>query len=98
MNIKEFTDKSLDFTAKRVAEIIGIALILISFFLLTALLSYSPDDPNFIFQNQNKINNLLGLKGSYISDLFFQTIGLISFLIPITIFFTGINIFKTKKY
>jgi len=97
MNIKEFTDKSLDFTAKRVAEIIGIALILISFFLLTALLSYSPDDPNFIFQNQNKINNLLGLKGSYISDLFFQTIGLISFLIPITIFFTGINIFKTKK-
>ncbi len=97
MNIKEFADKSLEFTVKRLAETVGIALILISLILVTSLLSYSPDDPNFIFQNQNKINNLLGLKGSYISDLFFQTIGLISFLIPITIFFTGLNIFKTKK-
>ncbi len=97
MNIKEFTDKSLDFTIKRVVEIIGIGLILISILLLTALLSYSPADPNFIFQTNSKTNNFLGFHGSYTSDLFFQSIGLISFLIPISIFFTGLNIFKTKK-
>ena len=97
MNIKEFTDKSLDFTIKRVVEIIGIGLILISILLLTALLSYSPADPNFIFQTNSKTNNFLGFRGSYTSDLFFQSIGLISFLIPISIFFTGLNIFKTKK-
>ena len=97
MNIKEFTDKSLDFTIKRVAEIIGIGLIVISILLLTALLSYSPADPNFIFQTNSKTNNFLGFHGSYASDLFFQSIGLISFLIPISIFFTGLNIFKTKK-
>ena len=97
MNIKEFTDKSLDFTIKRVVEIIGIGLILISILLLTALLSYSPADPNFIFQTNSNTNNFLGFRGSYTSDLFFQSIGLISFLIPISIFFTGLNIFKTKK-
>ena len=37
------------------------------------------------------IKNLLGYRGSYISDLFFQSVGLISFLISFTIFFTGIN-------
>ena len=97
MNIKEITDKSLDFTVKRVSEIFGITLILLAVLLLTSLSSYSPEDPNFIFQNNLKIKNLLGFQGSYISDLFLQTVGLISFLIPISLFFTGINIFRSKK-
>jgi len=100
MNIKEITDKSLDFAVKRVSEIFGIfgiTLILLAVLLLTSLSSYSPEDPNFIFQNNLKIKNLLGFQGSYISDLFLQTVGLISFLIPISLFFTGINIFRSKK-
>ena len=38
----------------------------------------------------------MGYQGSYVSDLFFQSIGLIAFLIPITLIFTGYNIFKKK--
>ena len=97
MNIKEITDKSLDFAVKRVSEIFGITLIIVAVLLLTSLSSYSPEDPNFIFQNNSKIKNLLGFQGSYVSDLFLQTIGLISFLVPISLFFTGINIFRSKK-
>ena len=97
MNIKEITDKTLDFAIKRVSEIFGITLIIVAVLLLTSLSSYSPEDPNFIFQNNSKIKNLLGFQGSYVSDLFLQTIGLISFLIPISLFFTGINIFRSKK-
>ena len=97
MNIKEITDKSLDFAVKRVSEIFGITLIIVAVLLLTSLSSYSPEDPNFIFQNNSKIKNLLGFQGSYVSDLFLQTIGLISFLVPISLFFTGINIFKSKN-
>ncbi len=97
MNIKEITDKSLDFTVKRVSEVFGITLTIAAALLLASLLSYSPEDPNFIFQNNTKIKNLLGFQGSYISDLFLQTTGLISFLIPISLFFTGINIFRSKK-
>ena len=64
--------------------------------MLVALTSYSPDDPNFIFSENTKIKNLLGFQGSYISDLFFQSVGLISYLISFTLIFTGINIFKNK--
>ncbi len=98
MNIKDLSKKSLDFTIKRVAEIIGLFLICVSVLFFIALVSYSPEDPNFIFSNNNDIKNILGFQGSYISDLFFQSIGLISFLISFTIFFTGINLIKNKNY
>ena len=45
-----------------------------------------------------KEKNWLGFKGSYISDLFFQSIGLISFLFSFTLIFTGINIFSNKDF
>ena len=98
MNIKNLMKKSLDFTIKRVAEIIGILFILISVLLLISLLSYSSEDPNFIFTENTEIKNLLGYRGSYISDLFFQSVGLVSFLISFTIFFTGINLIKNKYF
>ena len=98
MDIKSLSKKTLDFTIKRVAEIIGIFLIIISILLFLALFSYSPEDPNFIFTENTAVKNLLGFKGSYTSDLFFQSIGLISFFISFTIFFTGINLIKNKKF
>ena len=97
MDIKKKFNKTLDFTFKRVIELFSILLILLSILLLLSFLTYSPDDPNFIFPKNVEIKNLLGFTGSYISDLFFQSIGIISFLIPITIFFTSINLFKNKK-
>ena len=98
MNIKNLMKKSLDFTIKRVAEIVGIIFILISVVLLISLLSYSSEDPNFIFTENTEIKNLLGYRGSYISDLFFQSVGLVSFLISFTIYFTGINLIKNKHF
>ena len=98
MNIKNLCIKTLDFAIKRVAEIIGIFLISISILLFISLATYSPEDPNFIFTENIEIKNILGLRGSYLSDLFFQSIGLISFLISITIFFTGINLIKNKNF
>ena len=83
MNIKDLSKKSLDFTIKRVAEIIGILFICASALLFLSLISHSPDDPNFIFTDNTEIKNILGLKGSYASDLFFQSIGLISYLVSI---------------
>ena len=97
MNIKDLSKKSLDFTIKRVTEIIGIFLIAVSILLFISLITYSPEDPNFIFTENTTINNILGFRGSYASDLFFQSIGLISFLISFTIFFTGINLIKNKN-
>ena len=96
MNIKKIANSTLQFTINRLIEIFGASISLIGVLILVALVSYSPNDPNFIFPENTEIKNLLGLRGSYISDLFFQSIGIISYLIPITLILTGLNIFKTK--
>ena len=97
MNIKKITNSITSFIINRLIEITGIILSLVGTLLLIALVSYSPTDPNFIFPENTEINNLLGFRGSYVSDLFLQSLGLISFLIPFTFIFSGINIFKKKK-
>jgi len=66
--------------------------------LLLSLASYSPEDPNFIFPDGTKIKNLLGFNGSFVSDLFFQSIGLIAYLLSFTFIITGFNIFKRKEF
>jgi S-DNA-T family DNA segregation ATPase FtsK/SpoIIIE len=66
--------------------------------LLVALTSYSPEDPNFIFPDNTEIKNYLGFYGSFSSDLFFQSIGVIAYLLSITIIITGINIFRKKEF
>ena len=96
--MKVFFNKILKFTYNRLAELVGIILIASSILLLTSLLSYSPEDPNFINSDNSEVKNYLGLRGSYISDIFFQSVGLVSLLIPFTIFFTGLKILLSKNY
>jgi len=96
MNIKKIVNTALLFTVKRLIEILGFVVLLLGVLLLISLISYSPNDPNFIFSDTIEIKNLLGFRGSFISDLFFQSIGLISYLVSITIIITGVNVFKTK--
>ena len=96
MNIKKIASTALTFTINRLIEILAVGILIIGLLLLIALIYYSPNDPNFIFPENTKIQNLLGFQGSYVSDLFFQSVGLISYLISLTLIFTGINIFKSK--
>ena len=98
MNIKKTADLLINFAIKRLAEILGLTIFIAGIMLLLALASYSPEDPNFIFPDGTKIKNLLGFNGSFISDLFFQSIGLIAYLLSFTFIITGFNIFKGKEF
>ncbi|MDB3888804.1 DNA translocase FtsK [Candidatus Pelagibacter sp.] len=98
MNIKKIANNTLQFTINRLIEILGIGVLSIGILFLIALISYSPDDPNFIFPENTEIKNLLGFQGSYIADLLLQSVGLISYLISFTFIFTGMNIFKSKDF
>ena len=98
MNIKKTANLLLNFAIRRLAETLGILVFLAGLILFISLFSYSPDDPNFIFTENTQIKNFLGFKGSFISDLFFQSLGLIAYLISFTFIFTGINIFRTKDF
>ncbi len=97
MKIKNFFDKTANFLFRRLSELFGLVLLVLSVLLLISLISYSPDDPNFIFPENAEIKNLLGSTGSYTSDLLYQSIGLISLLIPISFFFISMSVMLDKK-
>ncbi len=98
MNIKKTANLLINFILNRVAEIFGIIVFISGILLLLALFTYSPEDPNFIFPDNTEIKNILGFQGSFISDLFFQSIGLISYLFSLTLVISGINIFISKEF
>jgi len=97
MKIFKIAEKISNFIIQRFIELLGFLILTLSIFLLTSLLSYAPEDPNFIFPENTPINNLLGFRGSLIADLFFQSLGLISILICFSFFITGIHIIRRKK-
>ena len=98
MNIKKTANLLLNFAVKRIAEIFGLLIFMVGVLLLIALATYSPEDPNFIFPDNTVIKNLLGFQGSFISDLFFQSVGMVSYLISFTFILTGINIIRLKEF
>jgi len=97
MQIKKLANNALNFGINRFIEILGISIFVIGVLLLISLFSFSPDDPNFIFPENTVIKNFLGYRGSFSADLFFQSFGLISLLIPFSLMFTGINIVLNKR-
>ncbi len=97
MIIKNYINKIGDFVIRRVAELVGIFLIISSILLFISLISYSPEDPNFIFPENQIIKNFLGFRGSFVADIFFQSIGIISLLIPFSLLFTGVSITLNKR-
>ena len=97
MEIKKLAKNTLKFGINRLIESICIATVIIGLLLLGALLSFWPNDPNFIFPENKPILNILGFRGSFTSDLFFQSFGRIALLIPFSFIFTGINIFLNKN-
>ena len=98
MDIRIVAKTSLKFTINRLIEMFGIVIFIFGLLLLLSIVSYSPDDPNFIFPDNSEIKNILGFQGSYTADLLFQSIGLVSYLVPITFIFNGLVILKMKKF
>ena len=79
--------KIIDLFKKRIIEIVGLLIVTLSVFLLLSLSTYNPEDPNFIFSGNTEIHNLFGFYGSFVSDLFLQSVGIVSFLFCLTIIF-----------
>ncbi len=97
MDIKKLSNTALTFITNRLIEIFGICVLLMGVLISIALISYSPEDPNFIFSDNTIIKNVLGYHGSVTSDFIFQSIGLIGYFLPITYIFTGLSIFRKKE-
>ena len=97
MKLKKLANNTINFGVNRFIEFIGISIFIAGFFLLVSLITFSPDDPNFIFPDNVEIKNILGFYGSFTADIFFQSFGLIALLIPLSFIISGINIIINKK-
>ena len=97
MEFKKLASNTINFVLNRIIETFGLVILIVAFLLLISLISYSPDDPNFIFPENTIIKNVLGFRGSFTADLFFQSIGLVALLVPLSFFATGVNIILYKK-
>ena len=94
--------KTLNTLAKflndRIIELFGLILVILSISLFASLATYSPNDPNFLYNPEGTtINNLFGLRGSIVSDFLLQSIGLVSFLLSINILIWGFKLIKKKS-
>ena len=86
-----------NFIKKRLIEFSGILLCLFGLFLFASIITYSPDDPNFIYSSENtQIKNIGGFYGSVISDFLLQSIGLISILLATNFFYWGLKVISEK--
>ena len=71
MNLKIKNIDLKAFIFNRLIEIFAIGLFILAILLSLAVVTYTPDDPNFIFSEGKQVKNLLGINGSIISDFFF---------------------------
>ncbi len=97
MEFKKLINNTINFGVNRVIEIVAMTILIMGILLLISLIDFSPEDPNFIFPDNTEIKNILGFRGSFVADLFFQTFGLISLLIPFSLIISGLNITLNKK-
>ncbi|MDD3951491.1 MAG: DNA translocase FtsK [Desulfobacterales bacterium] len=75
-------------------EIIGIVVFFLVIFCLISLLSYSPDDPSFLYAGAGeKTHNLFGVVGAHLSGLLIGLFGLGAFWIPVLLLLICLHIF-----
>lgn len=79
------SDPLREFFLRRIAELTGVLLVLIAFFTLLALASWSSHDPSLTYASNSIVQNWLGKPGAIVADLVMQMIGLaaIGLLVPI---------------
>ena len=96
MQIKNSFEKIKDFAIKKFIEFIGFLTLVFAFLMFLSLISYDPNDPNFIYPENQEIKNFLGINGSIGADFLLQSIGLISYFLPITLIFLSITLIYQK--
>lgn len=84
------------FVRRRLAELIGAALVVLAGLIGAALVTYSPDDPSLSHATDARPANLLGYAGAASADLLLQTLGLASALIPFALLAWGWRLIRSR--
>ena len=97
MDFKKSIEKIKDFSLKRLVEFIGLIILISAILILLSLISYNPNDPNFIYPENQEINNILGINGSITADFLLQSVGIVAYCLPISLIFLSFSILFNKN-
>ena len=93
-----FLNSVTNFLKKRTIEMAGLLLILIGISLCIAFITYSPNDPSFLYEeDKTTIQNFFGIYGSITADFMLQSFGIISFFIVLTFSSWGLVLMNKKE-
>ena len=91
-------DGTINFLKRRMAELAGFLLVIVSSLFIFSLTKYSPESPSFILNSEKIVfTDYFGSLSNAISDIFLQSFGLISFFIGISVLLWGIGLIINKK-
>ena len=82
---------------KRAIEALGLCIAMAGASLILVLISYHPDDPSFNSATEQLSRNWLGRPGASIADVLMQTIGMASWVLPLTLMGWGWQIGTQKS-
>jgi len=78
-------------------EGVMIIFLAMGFYLLMALLSYSPYDLGWSSTGESdNVSNLVGSSGAWMSDVLFLRIGKLAYLIPMLLFYKAVALFRER--
>ena len=93
-----FLNSLTNFLKKRTFELLGLFLILTGIALALSFITYTPNDPSFIYGTTNiEVENFFGIYGSSVADFLLQSFGLISFLLLFNFILWGIKLIFKKE-
>ena len=84
---------NISFFKRKVLEIIGLILLIISLGIAMSIITFDMNDPSFSYLSDSTASNILGKYGAYISDLLIKLFGASSILIFLIGFVWGLKLF-----
>lgn len=76
----------------RGSETLGFGFLVLALVLAASFATYSPDDPSFFNQTSQPSGNLLGVFGSYVSDVFHWVLGFGFWSVPVVFLVWGVRL------
>lgn len=87
----------ISFIGSRLYELFGLCFLVFSLSLMPSLLTHTPADSSWNLAIDSETQNSLGAFGAVISDLFFQSFGMLSYVLPFVFGGLGLFLFTRPK-
>jgi len=95
---KKLTTGQVDSDVQHAKEIVFVAVLIVSLFLLVALITYSPMDNGFsIYKSNDMVHNAVGRPGAWFADTSLSLLGIVAYCLPFLFIFFVWHFFQQRS-